>query len=119
MPKKGHAIPTSPEWKERVRARLGELGISQNELARRAKIRPSTVSAALAAASGQTTVMAEIHKALGWDPPPTRFAPDGLEALAIYEQLADLDRGELLGEMRAKLKAAKAAAELKKRRNAN
>ena len=111
MPKKGPAIPTSKEWKDRVRARIDELGISQNELARRAKIRQSSLSAALAADSVQTTVMPEIHKALGWDPPPTQFSPDAMELLALYEQLAERDQGELIGELREKLRAARAAAQ--------
>ncbi len=117
MPKKGPAIPTSKEWKSRVMQRIDEMGISQNELARRAHISKAAISQALAPDSMQTTVMAEIHKVLGWDPPPTQFSPDAMELLALYEQMGDRDQGELLGELKTKLRSAKTAAELRKRRN--
>jgi len=96
-----------------------ELGISQNELARRAKISKAAISKALAPDSVQTTVMPQIHRVLGFDPPPTQFSPDGLEMLALWEQMSDLDRGKMLGEAKAKADALKGAQNLTKRRNAN
>ncbi len=117
MPKKGQAIPTSKEWKDRVKARLVELKISQNELARRAKISASSLSAALAPDSMQTTVMTEIHKVLGWEPPPTQFSPDAMELLALYEQMSELDRGKMIGEAKAKVESLKRAVPLRKSRN--
>lgn len=111
MPKKGPAIPIPEGWKERVLERIDELGISQNELARRAKIAKSSLSAALAPESVQTTVMAEIHKVLGWDPPPTQFSPDAMELIALYEQMNDLDRGEMIGAARERVRQKRVAAQ--------
>lgn len=87
--------------------RIGELKISQNELARRAHISKSALSEALAPDSVQTTVMREIHKALGWEPPPTGFSPDALEALSLYDQMPDREQGEILAEMRARVEKAR------------
>jgi lambda repressor-like predicted transcriptional regulator len=106
MPKKGPAIPISPEWKARVLARIDELGISQNELARRAKITKSSLSATLAPEAKQSTVMREIHKALGWEPPPT-ITKDSLELMHIIEQLPERDQGEILGLARERLRRAR------------
>jgi lambda repressor-like predicted transcriptional regulator len=111
MPKKGPAIPIPSGWKERVIARIDELGISQNELARRAKIAKSSLSAALADGSVQTTVMAQIHKVLGWDPPPTQFSPDAMELVALYEQMPEHDRGELIGRARERVRQARVSAQ--------
>jgi predicted transcriptional regulator len=108
MPKAGPAIPITEEWKQRVRERMDEMSISQNELARRAKIARSSLSKTLSPESQQTTVMAQIHKALGWDPPPT-ITNDSLELMRILEQLTERDQGEILGLARERLAARKRA----------
>lgn len=90
--------------------RIEELKISQNQLARDAKIAKSSLSEALAEGAVQTTVMREIHKALGWKAPPTTFSPDRFEALSLYASLGDFDRGEMLGDLKARVDAKKKAA---------
>lgn len=109
MPRKGPAIPISDAWKKRVIDRIAEMGISQNALARKAKISKSALSEALSEESKQTTIMAEIHEALGWDPPPT-MTKDSLELMAIVEQLPERDQGELLGQARERLRRLKSRA---------
>ena len=109
MPKRGPAIPVSPAWKKRVLDRIEEMGISQNALARKAGISKSALSETLADESKQTTVMAEIHKALGWDPPPT-MTKDSLELMSIVEQLPERDQGEILGQARERLRRLKSRA---------
>ena len=111
MPRKGHAYPIDDPWRDRVLDRIVEMKITQNELARRAKISKAALSMALNADSTQTTVMPEIHKALGWDVP--QLAPmtaDAQELLKLYAQRSDFDRGRMVERARSdveKLKAAK------------
>lgn len=57
MPLKGHAYPIDSDWRDRVAARILEMKISQNELARRAKISKASLSEALDSGSVQTTVI--------------------------------------------------------------
>ncbi len=105
MPRRGQAIPITQEWKDRVRRRIEEMQISQNELARRVGVAPSAISAALAPSSKQTTVMRQIHRALEWPPPPDAITPDALEMLRVLEQLSERDQGELLGRAKEMLAA--------------
>ena len=107
MPRKGPAYPILPGWRDAVLARIDELEISQNQLARDAGISKSSLSEALDEAAVQTTVMPQIHKALGWKEPPTTFAPDHFEASALYAALSDFDRGDMLAQLRAKVSSAK------------
>jgi transcriptional regulator with XRE-family HTH domain len=100
MPRKGPAYPISPQWRERVLLQLEHLGISQNELARRAKISKAAMSEAMKNSAIQTTVMPEIHKALGWPPPPFDLSPDNLEALAMYGALDERGKGAMMERLR-------------------
>ncbi|HVY79864.1 MAG TPA: hypothetical protein VG994_02690 [Steroidobacteraceae bacterium] len=88
-------------------ARIDEMGVSQNQLARDAGISKASLSEALAVGAIQTTVMPQIHKALGWKAPPTTFSPDQFEALALYMDLNDFDRGEMLEKLRQKVEQKK------------
>ncbi len=108
MPKKGHQYPIDSEWKDRVRVRLLELSIKQNELARRAHISKASMSAALATDSLQSAYVPEIHRALGWPVPPLVLSPDKLELLALYDQMEDRDQGGLVERARAKVEEARA-----------
>lgn len=108
MPRKGPAYPILPGWRDAVLNRISELEISQNQLARDAKISKASLSEALAIGAVQTTVMPQIHKALGWPSPPTSFAPDHFEAAAIYAALPDFDRGDIMAQLRSRLAAKKA-----------
>lgn len=83
------------------------MNIKQAELARRAKVSKTSITDALATDAKQTTVMPQIHKALGWEPPPTTFSPDQFEALALYSDLSDFDRGEMLEKLRQKVEQRK------------
>lgn len=107
MPRKGPAYPISIQWRERVLAEMTHLKISQNELARRAKISKAAMSEALDAESVQTTVMPAIHKALGWPAPPTDFSPDSLEMLAMYEGLDERGKGAQMERLRMEHEQAK------------
>ena len=100
MPRKGPAYPISKEWQDEVRARVDEMGISQNELARRAGIAISSLSEALKDGAVQTTVMREINKAIGLPPPPAAFTPDNLELNYLWDNMSERDRGALLADAR-------------------
>lgn len=100
MPRKGPAYPISPQWRARVLGEMTHLKISQNELARRAKISKAAMSEALDAESVQTTVMPAIHKALGWPVPPVDFSPDSIEILAMYDSLDERGKGALMERLR-------------------
>ena len=107
MPRKGPAYPISPQWRERVLGQLEQLGISQNELARRAQISKAAMSEALVKGAVQTTVMPEIHRALGWPAPPTDFSPDSLEMLAMYDSLDERGKGAQMERLRMELEQSK------------
>jgi transcriptional regulator with XRE-family HTH domain len=103
VPKKGHQYPIDDDWKQRVRDRMKELEITQNELARQAKISKASLSAALATASLQSAYVPEIHRALGWRIPPLVLSPDVLEMVAQYDQLDSFDRGVFLERLRTEV----------------
>lgn len=107
MPQKGHQYPIDRDWKRRVLERLEEMKISQNELARRAKISKSALSEALDDESIQSAAVARIHKVLGWPEPPLVLTLDALELLKLYEQLPDFDRGSLIENARNRVEGAK------------
>jgi transcriptional regulator with XRE-family HTH domain len=101
-PRKGQpAYAISDDWQDRVRDRIAEMGISQNELARRAHISKSALSEALMSGAVETTVMPEIHKALGWPMPQIVLHPDRLELLALYEEMSEFDKGASLERLRS------------------
>lgn len=100
MPRKGPATAINDAWRTRVMDRIAEMEITQNELARRAKISKGSLSEALDPGSIQTTVMAEIHVALGWDVPPTGFEPEALELLKLYSQMSERDQGAMIERAR-------------------
>lgn len=83
------------------------MDISQNELARRAKISKSSLSEALDDGSVQTTVMPQIHKALGWPQPPLALSPDTLELIALYNQMDARDQGAMVERARANVEKTK------------
>ncbi len=101
MPRKGPAYAITPQWQRDVLDRIEEMEISQNELARRAKISKASLSEALAAEAVQTTVMPAIHKALGWPEPPLAMTRDALEMMKLYSEMSERDQGEMLGRARA------------------
>lgn len=107
MPRKGPAYAISKEWRALVLSRLKEMNISQNELARRAKISKAAISEALNEDSVQTTVMPQINKALGWHVPPVTLSPDQLELLALYDQMPERDQGAMVERARSNVETAK------------
>lgn len=103
MPRKGSAYPIDDDWRRRVTDRIKEMEISQNELARLAKVSKASLSEALSKTSKQSTCVPAIHRALGWPPPmPLVIAPDAAELLFLYDALSDFARGELIAELRAR-----------------
>ena len=107
MPRKGPAYAISKEWRALVLTRIKEMNISQNELARRAKISKAAISEALDEESIQTTVMPQIHRALGWHVPPLTLSPDQLELLALYDQMLERDQGAMVERARTSVETAK------------
>lgn len=97
MPRKGSAWPITTEWRTVVLARIAELGISQNELARRAHVSKAALSQALNEDSRQTTVMPELHRALGLPPPVgPLLSQDDDELLRLGRSLTREDRAKMV-----------------------
>jgi transcriptional regulator with XRE-family HTH domain len=107
VPKKGHQYPIDTDWKDRVRDRILELRISQNELARRARISKAALSDALSAESLQSAFVPGIHRALGWPVPPLVLAPDALELVSLYGQMEERDQGAFVQDARHKVETAR------------
>jgi hypothetical protein len=112
MPRKGPAYPITPEWQGRVRDRIDAMidakeVESQNEVARNAGIAQSSLSGALKKGAVQSTVMREIHKALGW-PPPLMCPPVYvLQLVEYFQRLSELDQGRWLERMRNEVESAR------------
>jgi transcriptional regulator with XRE-family HTH domain len=108
MPRKGSAYPIDQEWRRRVRERLTEMGITQNELGRRARVSKAALSDALSNDSKQSTCVPAIHRALGWPPPqPLVLSPDVQELLTLYAAMSEFDRGEMIGRARSSVEKQK------------
>jgi transcriptional regulator with XRE-family HTH domain len=105
VPKKGHQFPIDAAWQGRVRAGIRKLGISQNEFATRCGMRKSSMSAALRSGAIQTAFMPEIHRELGWDPPPRALPPHQLEALDLLDRLPEIAQGRYVERLRAEVEA--------------
>jgi hypothetical protein len=105
MPRKGHAYPVTEEWQGWVRDRLEELKAagemdSQNDLAARAGIAKSSLSAALKAGAVWSTVMPEIHRALGWPPPLLAPPIHILRLVDVFRRLPEIEQGIQLERLR-------------------
>lgn len=112
MPRSGPAYAITANWQQWVRDRIDEMKKlgevrSQNAVAKRAGIAPSSLSEALGEDAVQTTVMPEIHKALGW-PPPLLCPPiHVLRLVERFEKLDDRTQGEWLERLRNEIAQAK------------
>lgn len=105
MPRKGPAYPITEEWQGWVRRRIEEMKQSgeiksQNELAARAGISKSSLSEALAEDAVQSTVMPEIHKALGWPPPLLAPPVYVLRLVEYFTRLGEFEQGQWLERLR-------------------
>lgn len=105
MPRKGPAYPITEEWQTWVRARIDEMKEaqeirSQNDLAVRAGISKASLSEALSENAVQTTVMPQIHKALGWPPPLLTPPVYVLRLVEYFTELGELDQGQWLERFR-------------------
>ncbi len=122
MPREGPAYPISPEWRTRVREAIDALRddngkqLSDAKFAIRAGISKAALSEALRDDSVQTTVMPDIHKALGWPPPELVLNPDKLEMLKQWDASDDFERGRLLESARQAAKRVRERADGAKRR---
>lgn len=112
MSREGPAYPITKDWQTWVRARIEEMKRnkevrSQNEVAHRAGIAKSSLSEALSDEAVWTTVMPEIHKALGW-PPPLMTPPIYILRLVEYfQKLPEIDQGQYLERIRQLVEKAK------------
>jgi hypothetical protein len=114
VPRKGPAFGITPDWQKWVRERINEMKkngdcASDADFAERlAGIGKASLSEALKKGAVQTTVMREIHKALGWPPPAMALPVKVLEFVQLYMKLDEGTRGEMLGELREKVARARA-----------
>jgi transcriptional regulator with XRE-family HTH domain len=101
VPGKGHAYQITAEWQQEIRDKLEELGISQNELARLAGIRQSSLSSALKKGAIQSAKMPAINKAAGLPPPLDSTTSAGQEAARLIDQLNDpVEKGKWIEKIR-------------------
>lgn len=100
MPGRGHAYQITASWQDDVRRRLAELGWSQAELARRAGIRPPSLTALLKPGAIQTTAMPAINKVLGFPAPLDQPPAIVQEGAAYLAQLDDIEQGRWVERLR-------------------
>ena len=110
MPRKGHAYPVTEEWQGWVRGRIKELEDAgeidgQNGLARKAGISKSSLSTTLKKGAKWSTVMPELHKALGW-PAPLRCPPiHVLQLVDAFLRMPEIQQGIELERLRGRVDA--------------
>lgn len=107
--RQGPAHPVSTEWKRAVRARIKELGMEQNELARRLGCAQSSLATLLGPVARQSSLVPAIHAALGWPAPGVPVGPDAAELLHLFVQLPEELRATTLAQVRAMARAVKHA----------
>lgn len=87
--------PVTPEWRERVKTALGKERGAQARLARRIKCSPGTLTDLLNHGR-RSHLVPQIHKALGWPPPPPLTdSLDNQEVTAFVGKLGDRGRDVL------------------------
>jgi len=122
MPRPGGAYIITDEWRRKVRAAIDAMTddngkpLSDAKFAKLAGIAKSSLSEALAPESTQTSVMPQIHQALGWEEPRLVIAPDTLEALAQWDSLGEFARGAMLEKLRAEATKERSRREAEERR---
>lgn len=77
QPPRGPRYPTDAEWKDAVRRRLAELGMTQKQLADKVGCVPSAIAQMLAVEAKESSLKPLVHQALGWPAPSSGPAPDG------------------------------------------
>lgn len=103
------AMPATDEWKDKVRARIKELGLSYKDLAETIGCVPSMVTLLLSETHvppvKQTSLVPAIHRALGW-PPPGLPIPSGdlAEINGQWDRLSDAARTTIMTIISAELK---------------
>lgn len=113
MPREGPAYPITSDWQKWVRDRIEEMKRnkevrSQNEVAAKAGIAKSSLSEALSEEAVWTTVMPEIHKALGWPPPLMTPPVYILQLVQYFMQLPEIEQGQWLERFKQAVERAKA-----------
>lgn len=103
MPRQsGATYVVDDAWRKRVEARLAEKHWKRADLAREAKCSRSTISELLNGDTNECAKLAEIHKALGWDPPlPPILSNDASELFGIWDRLDEFEKGRLLERARS------------------
>ena len=122
MPRTGGAYKITDDWRKEVRQAIDAMRdengkeLSDARFAELAGISKAALSEALSPTSIQTTVMPEIHKALGWKPPRLVIAPDALEVLAQFDALGEFKRGQMLERLRQEAQRERDRQEAEERR---
>lgn len=98
MPGKGHAYQITEEWQDHVLRWTAEHG--HNELARRAKIRPSSLTSALKPGAIQTTKMPQINRVVGLPPPLDKPSPIVQEGARYLSMLDEIEQGRFVERLR-------------------
>lgn len=85
-----------PAWQEDVKAQLRKLGWTEKELAIKVGCVQSTMHDMLNKPSKGSTLIPQVHAALGWDPPPDPQSPspplpspDAIEMAHLFDRLPE------------------------------
>lgn len=104
------AYPITPEWQGDVKTRLTKIGMTVKDLAAKIGAAQSTVQELLnSKAARYSSLVPDIHKAIGWDPPslpgegPTLPSPDALELGHMFDRLPEKMRKALRDQALASL----------------
>lgn len=108
MPRKGASFPITDEWRAAVARELRVRKMRQQDLANAIGCSQPTLSHLLSGVATSSSLVPQIHKALGWAPPRADVpSGDVGELLKIWDRLTELDRARLLERARTLLELSK------------
>lgn len=105
MPGRGHAFQITTEWQDAVRRWADENG--HNELARQARMSPSSLTAVLKPGAIQTTKMPAINKVVGLPPPVDKPSPTVLEGARYLQQMSEIEQGRWVEKLKQAAEASR------------
>ena len=99
--KRGPAYPVRSAWQEDVRKRLKAIGLNRKDLAQKIGASQSAGWDVLTSSeASHSSLVPDIHAAIGWDPPPEPQSPplpspDAIEMAHLFDRLPEEVRQKL------------------------
>lgn len=101
-PRRGPGYPVKPAWQEDVKARLVKIGMTEKDLGKKVRCAQSTIHDTLNNPDAKySSLIPEIHAAIGWDPPPDpQESPplpsaDAIEMAHMFDRLPEKVRQQM------------------------